>query len=424
MSLTVSKKSKPSLDNSMLYDYQKEVLLNASPSYLYALDTGTGKTILSIHHYLKHAQGEPLLIVAPPQKIKEGGWDRDIKKVCNHYGVDVSYDTLSYGTLAKNWKTYKGWFVIFDECHYIKNPTSQRGKAANWLTQASTNFVLLSATPSSNGWGDTSNYFIMFGLYKNKTSFERENAIWGDLYLGNRVVKRVEGWKNEDVLKSQYQGFSVKLSKDDCLDLPPLVFEDVEFKRSTEYLRIKKDRVMNINGENKVFDTHPKLAHGLRFYANQKDKLDYVSMLAEGTSENIVIFYYYADEKAALIELLKKSKRIYEVSGQKSELPPHEHWEGLKDTVTLVQYMAGAAGIELQYANLVVFYTPTYSLQDYEQALGRAYRNGQTKKVTVYQFITKYTIEEKIYEALKNKKDFTDDLFVKHLEEETRYEKS
>ena len=77
--------------------------------------------------------------------------------------------------------------------------------------------------------------------------------------------------------------------------------------------------------------------------------------------------------------------------------------------------MAGSAGIELQYANIVVFYTPTYSYQDYEQALGRAYRNGQTKKVTVYRYITKDSIEQAIYGALKNKKDFTEQLFRKEF---------
>lgn len=406
-------------DDSMLYEFQKELVNNALPSYLYAADTGTGKTLMSLHHYLKHSNGEPILIVCPAQKVKEGGWDRDIQMLCDYYGISITYEVMSYGVLAKRWKSYAGWFVIYDECHMVKNPTSQRGKAAVKLTQSSTEFVLLSATPSSNGWEDTMNYFIMFGYYKNKTQFQNENAVWGNLYLGSRVVKKVEAWKNENILKQQYQSFSTKLAKEDCLDLPPLVIEDVEFKRSTEYLKIKKDRILQIKSEEPiVYDTFPKLAHGLRYYANQNDKLKYVEMLAEGTSENIVIFYYYQQEKEDLIKLLSKTKKIYEVSGQKSELPQHEEWDGLKNSITLVQYMAGAAGIELQYANLVIFYTPTYSLQDYEQSLGRAYRNGQTKKVTVYQFITKHSIESEIYKALKEKKDFTDELFVKFVESE------
>lgn len=401
----------------MLYEYQKEVLNKAKANWLYALDTGTGKTILSIHHYLLHNNGEPLLIVAPPQKIAEGGWDRDIQTVVDHYNVTIGYDLLSYGKIAKDWQQYKGWFVIFDECHYIKNPTSQRGKAANFLTKHSSNFVLLSATPSSNGWSDTINYFIMFGMAKNKTQFEREYAEFEPLFLGNRRVNKVSGWKFENELKRMYQSFSVKLAKEDCLDLPGMVIEEVSFKRSKEYLTIKKDRLLQLENETIVYDTYPKLSAGLRYYANQKDKLNYLEMLAEGTEENIIVFYNYKAEKEALIELAKKlKKRVYEVSGQRSELPKRDIWFGLKNSITIVQYQAGAAGIELQYANLVVFYTPTYSLQDYEQSLGRAYRNGQTKKVTVYHFVTKGSIEELIYGSLKNKKDFTDELFVKYLE--------
>ena len=58
----------------MLYEFQKDIINQIGPSYLLAMDTGTGKTITSIHQYLKYSKGEPLLIVAPPQKLKEGGW--------------------------------------------------------------------------------------------------------------------------------------------------------------------------------------------------------------------------------------------------------------------------------------------------------------------------------------------------------------
>lgn len=367
---------------------------------------------MAIYHYLRFTKGEPLLIVAPPQKIKEGGWDRDIDFVSKHHGIEIDYETLSYGVLAKKWTEYKDYFVVFDECHYVKNPTSQRGKAAINLTKVSTHFLLLSATPSSNGWGDTIAYMIMFGHYKNKTQFLREHAIYEDKYFGPRPTKVVTDYKHQDELKQLYQSFSVKLSKDEALDLPPLIFEDVSFKASKEYNTIKKDRVL----EDELYDTISKLQHGLRFYANQKDKLKYSEMLAEGTKENIIIFYYYKEEKEELKKIMEKLKKtVFEVSGQTTNLPKKEEWEKLENSVTLVQYMAGSAGIELQYANIVVFYTPTYSFQDYDQALGRAYRNGQKKKVTVYRYITKRTIETSIYEALKNKKDFTEDLFRKEI---------
>lgn len=399
-----------------MYDFQKELLNKIEADYLIAAETGTGKTIMSIYHYLRFSEGEPLLIVVPPQKKKEGGWDRDIEFVSKQHGITIDYEQLSYGVLAKQWNKYKGWFVVYDECHYIKNPTSQRGKAGMKLSQASTHFLLLSATPSANGWIDTINYMIMFGHYKNKTQFLKEHAIYKDMFIGRpRPVKVVDDFTEKDKLKTLYQSFSVKLSKDDALDLPPLVFEDVQFMPTKEYKTIEKDRVLEVEEELILYDSISKLQHGLRYYANQADKLKYTEMLAEGTSENIVIFYYYQDEKEQLKKIMKKLKKtIYEVSGQAAKLPDKADWNH-SDSVTLVQYMAGSAGIELQYANVVIFYTPTYSYQDYEQALGRCYRNGQDKKVTAYRYITKDTIEQAVYGALKNKKDFTEDLFRKEV---------
>jgi SNF2 family DNA or RNA helicase len=407
--------SKMSVDNSMLYDFQKKVVDEVDPSWLFALDTGTGKTILSIHHYLKHYNGEPLLIVAPAQKVLEGGWDREIQVVADYYGIEIQYDIMSYGMLAKRWNLYKGWFVIYDECHLVKNPTSQRGKAALHLTRTSSNFSLLSATPSSNGWNDTINYMLMFNFYKNKTQFLKQHAEYETKFFGQRQIKMISGWKEEEMLKKLYQSISTKISKDDCLDLPPLVFEDVSFKVSKEYEIIRKKRVLETDNGPIAYDTVMKLQHGLRQYANQKDKLSYTEMLADGTSENIVIFYYYQREKESLIKMFGKSKKLYEVSGKANHLPDRPDWDNVKNSVTLVQYQAGAAGIELQYANLVIFYTPTFSFQDYDQALGRAYRQGQTKKVTVYRYITKKSVEENVYKSLAEKKDFTEQLFKEYV---------
>lgn len=360
---------------------------------------------------MKYSKGEPLLIVAPPQKIKEGGWERDLQFIADTYGVEFEFETLSYGMLAKKWGDYKGYFLIFDEAHYIKNPTSKRGKAALNLTRKSTHFVLLTATPMSNGWEDSYNYMIMFKYFKNKTQMNREHAIYGTKNFGAKSIPFIEEWKDEEVLQGYFNSFTVSISKDEVLDLPPLIFKDISLKPSKEYNELRKTRVLN----DIAYDNPSKMTHGLREYANLKDKLSYLTMLLESVSNNIVVFYQYNSELKAMKEMISKikpKKKVYEVNGKASKIPPKGEWDTLKDSITLVQYQAGSAGIELQYANIVVFYTPTYSFQDYSQALGRAYRNGQEKKVTVYRFITKSTIEEAVYEALEHKEDFNEKLYI------------
>ena len=391
----------------LLYKFQREIVDQAKPNYLIASDVGTGKTMMAIHHYLKHNKGEPLLVVAPPAKIKEGGWDDEIKFISSEYNIQIAYETLSYGMISKKWQEYKGYFVVFDECHYIKNPTSQRGKSANQLTKAATHFLLLSGTPASNNIGDMINYYIMFGFTKNKTQFNKKFGVWEQKFFGQRTVNQVVDYKEKDKLIGWYKQFAISIKKDDVLDLPPIVFKTVRFKTSKEYKIIAKDRVLG----DVAYDNPSSLTHGLREHANLKDKLAYLEMLFEGTDNNIVVFYNYNSELDA-IKGITKDKTVYEVNGSKQHLPPKSEWANTKNSVTLVQYMAGAAGIELQYANIVVYYTPTFSFQDYAQSLGRTHRNGQKKKVTVFKFLTTDSIEENVWGALANKKDFDKRLYI------------
>ena len=150
-----------------LYNYQEEYLKHVKPNFMYDMDTGTGKTIMGLEHHQKYFKDKPLVIVAPASKINEGGWQRTIEE---HY-PDITFQTCTYNMLPKLYTTFSGNFVIFDECHRVKNSTGKWGKSAYNLTKIACGFILLSATPIPNGWQDSINYFKMFNLTKNKTQF-------------------------------------------------------------------------------------------------------------------------------------------------------------------------------------------------------------------------------------------------------------
>lgn len=276
------------------------------------------------------------------------------------------------------------------------------------LAKTASNFLLLSGTPASNNIGDMINYFIMFGFTKNKTQFNSKFGVWEQKFFGSKTINMVADYKDKDKLLGWYKSFTTSVKKDDVLDLPPIIFETVKFKPSKEYKVIKKDRVLN----DKAYDNPSALMHGLREHANQKDKIDYLKMLFETTEDNIVVFYNYVSELEA-IKKITKEKAVFEVNGSEQNIPKKSEWENLKNSVTLVQYQAGSAGIELQYANVVVYYTPTFSYQDYAQSLGRTHRNGQKKKVTALQFKTMETVEEDVWLALDDKEDFDKTIYLK-----------
>lgn len=365
---------------------------HVKPNWIYDCDTGVGKTVMGIEHYLRFYKDKKLVIIAPASKINEGGWQRHID---TNY-PQIEYETCTYNMLPKKYTNYAGYFVIFDECHRLKNSTGVWGKAGYNLTKIASGFILLSATPIPNGWEDSINYFKMFGLTKNKTSFIRNNAITTMQYGYLEII----GWQNETKLKNMWKLISKRLSKDEAIDLPNLIFKDIHFKPSNIYKTIKKDRIYN----DVLYDNQMKLRHGLRLNTNLKSKIEYVKEFIENTNDNIIIFYNYDEE----LELFQEniSKKTYICNGKIKDYPKKEEWEEVKNTVTLANYKSGSEAVEFTYANIIVYFSPTESYTEYYQSYGRCYRNGQTKKVTAYKFITDRTIEADIYKALDNKQDF------------------
>ncbi len=384
-----------------LYKYQQEYFKHVKPNYIYDMDTGTGKTIMGLHHHQNFYKGKKLLIVAPASKINEGGWQRTIAE---HY-PNIEYETCTYNMLNKKYTEYKDYFVIFDECHRLKNSTGVWGKAGYNLTKIASGFILLSATPIPNGWEDSINYFKMFGLTKNKTQFIRNNAITS-IDMG---YMEILGWKNETKLKNMWKSISRRLSKNEATDLPPLVFEEVHFKPSNIYKVIKKDRIY----DETLYDNQMKLRHGLRLHANLKSKIEYIKDFVENTNDNIIIFYNYDEE----LELLQSNiaKKTYLCNGKVKDYPKKSEWDTIKNTVTLANYKSGSEAVEFTYANIIVYFSPTDSYTEFYQSYGRCYRNGQNKKVTAYKFITDGTIEKDIYRALDNKQDFNFNLWEKEI---------
>lgn len=382
-----------------LYKYQEEYFSHVKPNYIYDMDTGTGKTIMGLHHYQTYFKDKKLLIVAPASKINEGGWQRTIAE----YYPNIKYETCSYNMLSKKYKDYKGYFVIFDECHRLKNSTGVWGKAGYNLTKISSGFILLSATPIPNGWEDAINYFKMFKLTKNKTSFIRNNAL---LSLDQGYMEII-GWKNENKLKNMWKSISRRLSKDEAIDLPSLIFQDVYFNSSKDYKEIKKNRLY----DGVLYDNPMKLRHGLRLHTNLKDKINYLKDFIEDTTDNIIVFYNYDEE----LDLLQKNinKKTYVCNGKVKDYPKKDEWPNIKNTVTLANYKSGSEAVEFTYGNIIIYFSPTESYTEFYQSYGRCYRNGQSKKVTVYKFITKGTIEDDIYKSLDNKQDFNIKLWEK-----------
>ena len=86
-------------------------------------------------------------------------------------------------------------------------------------------------------------------------------------------------------------------------------------------------------------------------------------------------------------------------------------YENSENSVTFIQYQAGAMGLNLQKANKIIYFTPPLSSEIFEQSKKRTHRIGQNKTCFYYRLICKNSIEQKIYKTLEMRRDFTERLF-------------
>lgn len=461
---------KKDLSNSILYNYQKKVILNAKPNFLYKLDVGTGKTYIGIYHYLRYRKSAKinLFIVAPAQKVKEGGWDKSIRTIEKLHDIEINYAILSYDKFKKlKPNQFSDFFIILDECHFIKNYKSKRCKSILEILKMCSGFCLLSATPYSNGDFDLLPYFEIFDIdtishiIKTKGIYEKKPFI-----KNYKILSKFYSLDDEKKSLSKFTSNALKLT--DLIELPELIEQTHIIEPSSLHkslMKYKKDNIkdlkefiflgqklsdeqkemindLNINVDSKFIQntktatkkfvtivpnfTANKLLSlsGInaleRQIVNLSEKAKLCKMFRNESDSNIVIFYNYNVEKKAILEELQNSEcydhsktllenNIFEISGELNNLN-YNNVDKLKNATILVQYRSGGTGIELQFANVCIFVSPTYSYQDFYQAIGRVYRNGQLNKTTFHYLVTENTIEQKIYDTLINKKDFVDEM--------------
>jgi len=141
----------------------------------------------------------------------------------------VTYDT------AKNFiellvKEVPYTRIVADEAHGIKSYEAARTKAAHELGQKATRKVIMTGTPTLGSPLDLYGQYKFLGEYfmpENYFHFKQKFLVASPY---NKHV--ITGYKNLDVLNKRTQLLSLRKTKEECLDLPPQTFVDVEYELS------------------------------------------------------------------------------------------------------------------------------------------------------------------------------------------------
>lgn len=324
----------------------------------------------------------------------------------------VNYETA----FRRDWLLkLKGFTLMLDESSLITNETAQRSKFI--LKMQPESVILLSGTPTAGKYERLWSQVQLLGWNITKKAF------WSS-YVQTEWIENGDGYKKEVITGYKHtQHLKKKLADHGCifmktsevLDLPEQIEQKIMFKVTKEYKFFIKNSYLLIDDDTELVGDN-NLTKTL--YARQlcgqyhKEKLEGLRDLVESTEDRLIIFYNFTAELEAMQKKLADLNRPYSVvNGSKKDLTAYDQAD---DSITFIQYQAGAMGGNYQKANKIIYFTLPLgkgSCDMWEQSKKRIHRIGQAKPCFYYYLLVKGTVEEKNLAALKEGKELTDELF-------------
>ena len=319
----------------------------------------------------------------------------------------INYDLIFR---RKELQKLSNFTLICDESGLLTNENAKRTKAIMQLNYE--NLILLSGTICGGKYEKLYSQLNMLGYNISRKAFYN---MYVDYHYDDNEgfpVMIIDGYKNVERLKRKMRQYGcVFMKSDEVFDLPQQNFIDIKVNSSKDYRTFKKDKIVKIDDTKIVGDTILNKMLGERQLCGSynADKLEAFTDLLESTNDRLIVFYNFNGELEALKRISKEyTTHISEVNGTNRDLTAYEQFN---DSVTFIQYQAGAMGLNLQKANKIVYFSPPLSSELYEQSKKRIHRIGTTQPCFYYKLICRNSIEQKIYKTLDMRRDYTDKLF-------------
>lgn len=386
----------------------------------YYLDMGLGKTFVGSEK-LKELNANINLIICQKSKLQD--W-------CEHFKTYYpQYNTIIYSKSMESIQTnsviiinydlvwrrpelleLKDFTLMLDESSCIKNEKSNRTKFI--LKLKPSNVILLSGTPTGGKYEELYSQCKLLGWKINKKAFWDTYIVTRKMDINGFSIPIVVGYKNVDRFKAKLREYgAVFMKTEEVLDLPEQLDNVIKVESTKEYKKFVKNRLIEIDGKELVGDTSLTKLLYQRQLASQynSNKTTMLRDLLESTNDRVIIFYNFNEELEKIEDMCIRMERpVSVVNGQRKDLKCYEKDQ---DSVTLIQYQAGAMGLNLQKANKIIYFSLPLSSELFEQSKKRIHRIGQKNSCFYYYLITERSIEEKIYEVLGQRRDFTNKLF-------------
>jgi len=352
-----------------------------------------------------------------------------LNDIINNYDIILT----TYGTVrndVEELSQYEFFFLILDESQYIKNSESKTYKTITGIR--SQHRIVLTGTPIENSLSDlwAQMNFLNRGLLGSKNYFKQEFLL---------PIERDKSTDASEKLQKLIQPFILRRTKEQVAkDLPSLTQETIVVEMTpeqSEFYETEKSAVRNVLLQNLQEDglqkstffvlqaltrlrqiaIHPRLLDHESACESGKFN-DIIAMIGILVAENhkILVFSSFVKHLNLLADEFKKEKWNYSLlTGQTTDRKQviEEFQENPEKKIFLISLKAGGVGLNLTAADYIFITDPWWNPAAEMQAISRAHRIGQDKKVFVYRFISENSIEEKI-QKLQDKKSKLANEFV------------
>ena len=333
--------------------------------------------------------------------------------------------------------------MAIDESTTIKNPTAKRTKSIVGLSKNSKYRRIMTGSPITKNPLDLYSqcefldpYLLDFTSYY---AFRNRYAEMKTMHLRGRSIQVVDEFKNLGELSETLQGFSYRVLKEDCLDLPPKNWIKRHITLSKEqqkvYDQMKKAAMAVLNG--KVTSTMTVITQLMRlqqitcghFVADdgttQEIKNNRITELMDALDEiegKAIIWGHWQKDIQNIVDEIEKKYGPGSVVSYYGLTPQEERQDNIRKFQSdpkcrffVGTPSTGGYGITLTSANTVIYYSNGYDLEKRLQSEDRAHRIGQKKNVTYIDIIADKTVDEKIVKSLRDKINIASEVLGEEL---------
>lgn len=306
--------------------------------------------------------------------------------------------------------------VIVDELSSFKSPKSKRFKDLKKVLPYIKRIVGLTGTPAPNSLLDLwpQLYLLDKGerLGKTLTAY-REKYFMPDKRNQHIVYSyKLKPFADEDIHK-QIGDICISLSADDYLELPERIDNIIKVKLPEkvmkQYKEFEKEQLLELQGTDITAATAGVVVGKLLQMANgqiyddegevhkiHEAKLEALSELVD-TGQPLLVFYNFKHDYECLMSAFKNPRTLKTSQDIKD-------WNEGKIQLLLAHPASVGHGLNLQAGgNIIIWYGLTWSLELYQQANARLYRQGQKNNVIIHHLVAEGTVDEHVMEVLQTK---------------------